>query len=344
MSGGFLLAGTRDGGDSSIPKQNPSKYARTPAQQLHPIFVNVNVNNKRQSAIIDTGSAVTIISQQLLKNIYHKEFVYNQKSHRSANCTSINIIGEIKLEIAIQGYKTWIVADVATNLITNLLLGNDWITQNNVIIDSPQQCLVLTDEHHRIITTTSFIKPPQHQLPILLINEIVLPAYSEKCIEVKVTSPVPDISEALFEPAPDFYSKQILLPSALIKMENNESRLTIINANARQRKLPKNTKLGYLSCTPELNNYLILPVLSTSETHQSTQLESKTHERNPTQVDGSWTSQTKGKRKVQSTDFACPIEEQQEQKHQCYVCREQFLTKKRFTTTSTTKMLSTGYT
>jgi hypothetical protein len=37
-----------------------------------PIFIKVQVNNKQQHAIIDTGSAVTIINQQLLKNIHHK--------------------------------------------------------------------------------------------------------------------------------------------------------------------------------------------------------------------------------------------------------------------------------
>jgi hypothetical protein len=47
--------------------------------------------------------------------------------------------------------------DVATNLVTDLLLGNDWITENNIIIHSPQQRIFLTDEQHRIIATTPFI-------------------------------------------------------------------------------------------------------------------------------------------------------------------------------------------
>jgi gag-polyprotein putative aspartyl protease len=134
-----MLAGTRDGGDSSETKRKPSPIYFPSANSSSPIYINVQVNKKHQSAIVDTGSAVTIINQQLLKKIDHKGLVFTNKLHQSANSTSIDIIGEIQLEIQIQGYKTTIVADVAKNLVTDLLLGNDWIGKNNVIIDSPQQ-------------------------------------------------------------------------------------------------------------------------------------------------------------------------------------------------------------
>ncbi|CAF4459539.1 unnamed protein product, partial [Rotaria magnacalcarata] len=182
--GCFLLAGTRDGGHSSKLKQHPSTNYNITSKFSSPIFINVQVNGKRQHAIIDTGSAVTIINQQLLKNIHHKKFMYKHKSHKSANSTSINIIGEIQLEIKIQGHTTLILADVATNIISDLLLGNDWIAENNVIVDSPQRHIFLTDKYYQIIATTPFIKPPDIHLPILLIDEITLPPYSEKLINV----------------------------------------------------------------------------------------------------------------------------------------------------------------
>ncbi|CAF4674996.1 unnamed protein product [Rotaria socialis] len=111
-----------------------------------------HLNNKQHQAIVDTGSAVTLINQQLLKKIYHTELVYKKKLHKSANCTSIDIISEIQLEVKIQGHKTLIIADIAMNLITHLLLGNDWIMQNNVIIDSLQRHLALIDN----ISTNTF--------------------------------------------------------------------------------------------------------------------------------------------------------------------------------------------
>ncbi len=327
MSAGFLLTGTRDGGDSSNIKRNPSTINIMSPQASNPIYIKVQVNNKQQHAIIDTGSAVTIINQQLLKKIYHKNFVYRKKSHKSANCTSINIIGEIELEIKIQDRKTLIVADVATNLVTDLLLGNDWITENNVIIHSPQQRIFLTDEQHRIIATTPFIKPPDVQLPILLIDEITLQPYSEKCIEVRVPSRINNMTEALFEPASNLYSKQIVLTNALIRIDNNKSQLMIINANNRQRTLSKNTKLGYISYESEVNNYFILPVLANIGTHRPACSKSSIYNRNDTIRSRSWAPPSQQKRKVRFTDFTCKSNQDDKQQHQCYVCQEQFLTR-----------------
>jgi transposase InsO family protein len=327
LSAGFLLTGTRDGGDSSNIKRNPSTINIMSPQASNPIYIKVQVNNKQQHAIIDTGSAVTIINQQLLKKIYHKNFVYRKKSHKSANCTSINIIGEIELEIKIQDRKTLIVADVATNLVTDLLLGNDWITENNVIIHSPQQRIFLTDEQHRIIATTPFIKPPDVQLPILLIDEITLQPYSEKCIEVRVPSRINNMTEALFEPASNLYSKQIVLTNALIRIDNNKSQLMIINANNRQRTLSKNTKLGYISYESEVNNYFILPVLANIGTHRPACSKSSIYNRNDTIRSRSWAPPSQQKRKVRFTDFTCKSNQDDKQQHQCYVCQEQFLTR-----------------
>ena len=298
MSPGFLLAGTCDGGDSSNKQQNPSTTNIKPLQSSNPIYIKVQVNNKQQHAIIDTGSAVTIISQQLLKQIHHKKFTYRRKSHKSANCTSVNITGEIELEVKIQGYKTLILVDVATNLVTDLLLGNDWITQNNVIIHSPQQRIFLADKYHRIIATTPFIRPPDVQLPILLTDEITLPPYSERCINVKVSSRMNSITEALFEPASNLYSKQILLTNAVIRIDNSGSKLMIINANNQQRTLSKNTKLGYISYQSKLNNYLILPVSSEEDKYHSTHTKSFIYKRNNTRKSGSWNLSPQGKRKV----------------------------------------------
>lgn len=290
------------------------------------------MNNKQQHAIIDTGSAVTIINQQLLKKIDHKKFFNNPKIHKSANCTSINIIGEIQLEVKIQGYKTSITADVAANLVTDLLLGNDWIQQNNVIINSPQQRILITNKYHRIIASTPFIEPPDRKLPVLLIDEITLPPYSEKCIDVKIPSPVENDIDVIFEPTLNLHSKQILLATALLKVKNNKTKIMIINANDHQRTLSINTELGTISYQPESNNYLVLPILPNKTTailpHSFKQRSPMIYERNNnTLVDRSCAQQIFGKRKGQFTDFSCFIEQNDSQNQRCYICQEQFLSR-----------------
>ena len=327
MSGGFLLAGTRDGGDSSNIEQNPSLTNSTLSKPTSPIYINVQVNNKRQSVIVDTGSAVTIINQQLLKKIYHRGFTYRRKSHGSANCTPINIIGEIQLEIKLQGYTTLIQADVATNLVTDLLLGNDWITQNNVIIDSPRRQVFLTDQYYRILATTPFVEPSELQVPILLTNEITLPPYSEKCIDINSRTYVDDDTEAIFEPAPNLYSKKILLTNAVLRVRDSKSQIMIINASNRQQTLPKNTKLGHIWNASDQENYLILPVISNKTNHLPIRAHSTEYERNHPSADGPCNQSGQGKKKVRFADLTHNELCEQEQQHSCYVCQERFLTR-----------------
>ena len=327
MSGGFLLAGTHDGGDSSIFNQNPSINYPPSSKISTPIYAQVEVNNKRQHAIIDTGSAVTIINQQLLKKILHKKFIHKQKIHQSANSTGINIIGEIELEIKVQGHKTFILADVATNLVTDLLLGNDWISGNNVVIDTPQRKIIITDRYRRTVATSAFIEPPDCRLPVLLAEEITLPPYSEGCIDVKIELSGNKITEGLFEPAVNFHSKQILLTHALLKIEDDRSQIMIMNMNDRHRTLSKHTCLGFVSNEVENTNYLMLPVLMTNTSQRQMSQQLMTSKRNDIWSGRSCRSTSRNQRVVQRKDYTCGTNARNSEDHECYVCHERYLTR-----------------
>ncbi|CAF4261748.1 unnamed protein product, partial [Rotaria magnacalcarata] len=194
-------------------------------------FLDENVPDPQETApyapyfantVSRTNYASSTLRTPIYINIYHTEFVYKKKLHKSANCTSINIIGEIQLEDKIQGHKTLIIADVATNLITDLLLGNDWIMQNNVIIDSLQRHITLLDKNRRELAVAPFSQPSNLQF----------------------------------------------------------------SATNRQRTLSKNTQLGHMSYQAELNNHIILPVLSEDANYQQTHFKSFIYKRNNTRKSG----------------------------------------------------------
>ena len=326
MPEGFLLAGTRDGGDSSKLKQNPSITKFLSSKLSTPIYVKVEVNNKRQHAIVDTGSAVTIINQQLLKKIHHKKFNHQRKTHQSANSTNINIIGEIELEIKVQGHKTIIRADVATNLVTDLLLGNDWISENNVIIDTPQRKIILTDQYRRITATAQFVEPPEFQLPVLLAEATTLPPYSERCVTVKIGDNRNKITEGLFEPTDHLQSKQIFLTHAVVKIDDNESRIMIMNTNNYHRTLSKHTRLGFVSNEGMNANHLTLPVLTNNISQQRKSNQFSDLKRNDPSG-RSCRSMSRHERVVQRKDYACGMNVKDSEEHECYAYRERHLTR-----------------
>ncbi|CAF1465722.1 unnamed protein product, partial [Rotaria sordida] len=89
------------------------------------ILVKILYNNTPQEVLEDIGSAITIIHQCLLNDIPHEQFILKTKNHLSANCSTLNIIGEIPSEVNVNGIKAIVIADVTTNLVTNLILGSD---------------------------------------------------------------------------------------------------------------------------------------------------------------------------------------------------------------------------
>ncbi|CAF3112847.1 unnamed protein product, partial [Rotaria sp. Silwood2] len=180
---------------------------------FNPIFVKILCNNTPQKALIDTGSAITIIHQHLLNDIPHGKLVPKTINHLSANCSTLNFIGEIPLEINVNGIKTTIIADVTTHFVTNLILGSDWIQSNNVYILTPEQRIMIRSQ--------------------------------EKIVEAKVQ---PDnMNNVLFEPHPRLKNKALFTANALLNIENRTIKISIINATHRQQTLSEGTNLGVVT-------------------------------------------------------------------------------------------------
>ncbi|CAF3346904.1 unnamed protein product, partial [Rotaria sp. Silwood2] len=232
-----VLHGSDDGDDPCAAKKSSTTTA------FNPIFVKISCNNTPQEALIDTGSAITIIHQNLLNQILHKKFTSTTKNHLSANCSTLNIIGEIPLEININGIKTTVIADVTTNLVTNLILGSDWIQSNNVYILTPEQRIMIRSRGKEV--STPFVKPPLLNYPATLINHITLPPFSEKIVEAQVQHK--NMTDVLFEPNSRLNNKALFTANALLNIENRTIKISIINATNRQQTLSEGTKLGIVT-------------------------------------------------------------------------------------------------
>ncbi|CAF2749573.1 unnamed protein product [Rotaria sp. Silwood2] len=241
---GCFKSGSDDGTDSVLYKK-PSLYPSISSTPI-PVYIKVQVNNVSQHAIVDTGSCTTIIHEHLRKKIHHKKFLFKRKKYQSASCTSVNIIGEVELEIKVNGHKTFIVADVASNLIANLLLGHDWLKTNQVNIDLHHQCLTLNHSNGRT-TNTPILDLTELQHPVLLLSQVTISPYSEKMIDVTIPSMRNRKNRVLFEPSDDFKRKSIFAINALLHIKHNQTKISVINATDHSQTLPKNSKLGSIS-------------------------------------------------------------------------------------------------
>ena len=237
----FLLTGTHDGG---VPSQSEK-----PSVSTGPIYIKVQANEQPVEAIVDTGSAITIIHQEYLKKIHHKKFIHKTRECKTANSTPLRIVGQIEVEIKLRNVKTYVIADVATNLITKLILGNNWINSNHVHLFGDQQHLTIPNNSGQPIR----IPYEEHinlQYPALLTNQIILDPYSQILAEVQtqLTSAV----NVIFEPNTQFNTRFMLIPHTLLNVSNNTAKILIINAQNTQRTLSKHTKIGTFFQEPEL--------------------------------------------------------------------------------------------
>lgn len=229
----FSITGTHDGGV-------PSQYEK-PSTSTGPVYIKVQVNDQPAEAIVDTGSAITIIHQDLLKKIHHKKFTHNTRSCKTANSTPLHIIGQVELEIKLRHVKTYIIADVATNLITKLLLGNNWINSNHVHLFGDQQYLTIPNEKNQLIRIP-YEQSTDLQYPALLTNDVTLAPSSQALVEVKTQ--INNATNVIFEPNTQLNSRFIFIPFTLLHVSNNTAKILILNSHDSQRTLSKHTKIG----------------------------------------------------------------------------------------------------
>ncbi|CAF2175575.1 unnamed protein product [Rotaria magnacalcarata] len=218
---------------SSIPSFIPSTY---------PVYIKLNINDQPVETIIDTGSAISIIHSTFLKTIPHQSFKYQVQQFRTANSTPLNIIGGIKLKINTKSITTYINAYVATNLITSMLLGNDWINTNHVHLFGDKNDLTIPDQHDNRITIP-YVEPSSTNYSALLVNQVSLPPNSQTLVDI--TCRIHNANNLMFEPKLNHASKFIFIPNSLINIQNSKAKILLINTNNHPQILSKNTPIDY---------------------------------------------------------------------------------------------------
>ncbi|CAF3023874.1 unnamed protein product [Rotaria sp. Silwood2] len=203
-----------------------------------PAYIKIRVNDQPTEAIVDTGSAISIIRLDFLKIIHHNNLTYQTRTCQTANSASLTIIGQIELEIKINYITASVITDVATNLITSILLCNDWINSNHVHVFGNQKKLTIPNKHGQLISIP-YVEPIEINYPALLVNQITLPSYSQTLVDIACK--VNDANDFIFEPYQRHISKFIFIPHTLLNITKHQAKVLLINAQDRQQILSRNT-------------------------------------------------------------------------------------------------------
>ena len=157
------VIGTVDDGAVPNHKKNPSS----------PLIVQLPVNNQLVYVMVDTGSATSIIRIDTLKKLEHQPRInYLENVYRTANNGEFYTIGTVKLKINIGKLITYIVAQIALDLCTELILGNDWIQLNDIDIISSQRKIRKRQGNYTATIPFSINHQTESILPIVHVDDL----------------------------------------------------------------------------------------------------------------------------------------------------------------------------
>lgn len=96
------------------------------------------------SALVDTGSAITVISNDLFKQLQNAKVIRNTSQvYTTANNGILETIGLGKLEVQIDDRMVEIRAEISKTVCTSIILGKDWCYENEVVIDFRHQRITI---------------------------------------------------------------------------------------------------------------------------------------------------------------------------------------------------------
>lgn len=97
-----------------------------------------------EKGLVDTGSSVNLISDKMLLNLRSKKIVKeiheSNVECKSANNTSVKILGYCKVKIKIYRYSWYVKFHIAKSLTWNVILGSEFIKKSGMVIDLNNDC------------------------------------------------------------------------------------------------------------------------------------------------------------------------------------------------------------
>ena len=210
-----------------------------------PLLVNLLVNKTSINAMIDTGSACSIIHADAFNRLVHQPCIENHwNKHRTANNGDLFTYGKVHLEIRLDYLKTFIIAEVSNQLCTDLVLGNDWIFKNDVDIITSKRCIrkihnsQVIDIPFIIHDVSDCVVYPMHSIKILPKQQMIIP------VRVQMRNS----NTAMFPPLEEFAEQtRLLMPQTPLKIHNGTSWITATNVNGSPQFLNEKMIIGTLS-------------------------------------------------------------------------------------------------
>ena len=235
----------------------------SPASKRKTLMVEALINGKPKLCIADTGASISLMSKdewQLLKGS-DSPLTPSDIVAEAANNSPIGILGKTTLGVTVESGQSFSHEFyVANELLSEIILGLNWLTSNKVKVDLSRMVLVFPNQSTKsLFVFDSNVPDPS---AVVLDEDIEVPAQHEVFQTARVKNPT--ISESILEPNMTLPSKGVLVARVVVRPKEQRVPIQIINPGKETVKLYRGMKVGNLQQVDDVD--MTDPILTSKDT------------------------------------------------------------------------------
>ena len=219
--------------------------AVSPSHQRKVLLVEAKINGQSKLCIVDTGASISLISKDVWESLKSNDALLQSSDivAEAANNSPIGILGKVNLLLEVnEAHKMHQEFYVANEVISEVILGLDWLINNKVTIDTANLLLTFPDLTHQPLTIyDASLKDP---FAVVLGDDIEVPARHEIIQTARIRNPI--ITENVLEPNFALAAKGVFVASVLVRPKEQTVPIQIVNPGHDAVKLYKGTNVGCL--------------------------------------------------------------------------------------------------
>ena len=229
-------------------------------------MVVAQINGKFKLCIVDTGASISLVTKnewQLLKE-NNASLTPSDIVAEAANNSPIGILGKTALDVKVDpGHISCHELYVASDTISEIILGLDWLMSNKVNVGLSGMVLTFPDLSTKPLSV--FDSTVSEPLAVVLDEDIEVPAKHEIVQTARIRNPT--ISESILEPNMKLSGKGVLVARVVVQPKEQRVPIQIINPGTEPVKLYKEMKVGHLQQVDdvEMSDPILIPKDSSND-------------------------------------------------------------------------------
>ncbi|UYV64680.1 K02A2.6-like, partial [Cordylochernes scorpioides] len=229
-------------GEAAGVKNPPSSTAA----KLEQNYVEIIIDDIAFSALVDSGSSFSVISDGLRRQLKKTMFKDSGMTLKVADGKNVTSIGRCTISLSINGLEQPLEFIVLPNSNPSIILGWDFLEASNAVIDCGRAEI-------RLEEAKDVLNSPASMGKVVASRSVVIPAESAKLINV-MSEELNGQNQVLFEPSKKVsIGKGLTLPCALFRLSHNKGKLWIVNSGTTAQIVPKGMCLGKIQRVEENN-------------------------------------------------------------------------------------------